>query len=211
MASGRCAVRDWHPGRCRRIGIYGGTFDPVHYGHLVAATEVWSTLRLDRLVFMRRPAAAQARSRHLGVHTACACSNCDRGRAHFALSALDLAPIAPPTRRSPRPIRAAWCGARPFFVMGEDFLARLPALVSPERVAALAELAVVTRRMCRSMSKGSSALSPPWPAHPLRHHPPLTSRPTICARASRRSPDRLPGYRQKWRRISPRRGCIEDE
>ncbi len=36
----------------RRIGIMGGTFDPVHYGHLVTAEEAYHRFRLDRVVFV---------------------------------------------------------------------------------------------------------------------------------------------------------------
>jgi len=39
----------------RRLGLFGGTFDPVHYGHLRAAEEVAEELSLDRLWFI--PAA----------------------------------------------------------------------------------------------------------------------------------------------------------
>jgi nicotinate-nucleotide adenylyltransferase len=35
-----------------RIGIFGGTFDPVHVGHLILATESASQMRLDRVLWM---------------------------------------------------------------------------------------------------------------------------------------------------------------
>ncbi|MDA8061689.1 MAG: adenylyltransferase/cytidyltransferase family protein, partial [Actinomycetota bacterium] len=35
-----------------RIGIFGGTFDPVHVGHLVAAVNAKHALRLDRVIMM---------------------------------------------------------------------------------------------------------------------------------------------------------------
>jgi len=36
--------------RAQRVGVFGGTFDPVHVGHVVVATEVRSRLGLDRVL-----------------------------------------------------------------------------------------------------------------------------------------------------------------
>jgi nicotinate-nucleotide adenylyltransferase len=40
----------------KRVGIFGGTFDPIHHGHLILGHEAIEALRLDRLLFI--PAAA---------------------------------------------------------------------------------------------------------------------------------------------------------
>ena len=56
-----------------RLGIYGGTFDPIHFGHLAVARDVFSVFKLSRVIFvparqspMRDPPIASARDR-LGI------------------------------------------------------------------------------------------------------------------------------------------------
>lgn len=44
-------------GTPRRVGVMGGTFDPIHHGHLVAASEVMDAFDLDQVIFI--PAATQ--------------------------------------------------------------------------------------------------------------------------------------------------------
>lgn len=38
--------------KVKRIAIMGGTFDPIHYGHLVTAEAVWERYNIDRVVFV---------------------------------------------------------------------------------------------------------------------------------------------------------------
>jgi nicotinate-nucleotide adenylyltransferase len=47
----------------RRIGVMGGTFDPVHHGHLVAASEVAHTFSLDEVIFVPTGAPYQKQTR----------------------------------------------------------------------------------------------------------------------------------------------------
>lgn len=76
----------------RKIGLLGGTFDPIHYGHLALAEDVRAALGLDQLVFI--PAAQQpfkrgqrvtpAHQRLEMLRLACA------GNPHFAISTIEL-------------------------------------------------------------------------------------------------------------------------
>ena len=49
----------------RRIGVMGGTFDPVHHGHLVAASEVAHIFALDEVIFVPTGEPYQKTSRQV--------------------------------------------------------------------------------------------------------------------------------------------------
>ncbi|WP_162462896.1 nicotinate-nucleotide adenylyltransferase [Mycolicibacterium sp. CBMA 234] len=49
----------------RRLGVMGGTFDPIHHGHLVAASEVADLFDLDEVVFVPTGQPWQKRDRHV--------------------------------------------------------------------------------------------------------------------------------------------------
>lgn len=50
-----------------RLGVMGGTFDPIHHGHLVAASEVASRFRLDEVVFVPTGVPWQKKNRRVSA------------------------------------------------------------------------------------------------------------------------------------------------
>jgi nicotinate-nucleotide adenylyltransferase len=130
-----------------RIGILGGTFDPIHYGHLAIAEEARAALRLDRVLFV--PAAHQPlkRGEHLAlpeqrlemVRRACA------DNAAFEPSTIELDRPGPSyTVTTLEELAAARLGEL-FFILGADALADLPRWYAIERVVALARIVAVGR------------------------------------------------------------------
>ena len=51
----------------RRIGVMGGTFDPIHHGHLVAASEVAHIFALDEVIFVPTGQPYQKSGRHVSA------------------------------------------------------------------------------------------------------------------------------------------------
>ncbi|MGA1196200.1 MAG: nicotinate-nicotinamide nucleotide adenylyltransferase [Candidatus Latescibacterota bacterium] len=51
-----------------RVGIYGGTFDPIHMGHLLVGQEVFLQCQLDHLIFM--PSGIPPHKQYSGMATA---------------------------------------------------------------------------------------------------------------------------------------------
>lgn len=132
-----------------RLGIFGGTFDPPHVGHLLAASDATEQLALDRLIFI--PAATQPlkaeRSTASGHHRLAmvrltigddprfGADPVELDREGLSYSVDTLGDFA---RRFPL--------AERFFLVGADVLATFAQWREPRRVLELATLAVLTRR-----------------------------------------------------------------
>ena len=134
-----------------RIGIFGGTFDPPHVGHLLAATDAFEALALDRVIFI--PVAQQP----LKAGTTMA-SGVDRLAMVRALVGTDPRFTVDPieidrgglsfTVETLQVLRERWRDDRDlalFLLLGSDAVAMLPKWREPETVASLAEIVVLAR------------------------------------------------------------------
>lgn len=134
-----------------RIGIFGGTFDPPHVGHLLAATDAFEALALDRLVFV--PAAEQPLK--AGVVSAPAEDRLAMVRLAVGADArFDVDPVEIErgglsyTVDTLRTLRERWRGDPAlalFLLLGEDAVETLPKWRDPGAVASLAEITILTR------------------------------------------------------------------
>jgi nicotinate-nucleotide adenylyltransferase len=131
----------------RRIGVMGGTFDPIHVGHLVAAAEVSHRMALDELLFVptgqpwqkQDRTVSTARDRYLMAVLA-------TDRSPFQVSRVDIDRQGPTfTADTLRDLHAEHDPADLFFIIGADTFAGLSTWREPEVVLDLAHLVVVTR------------------------------------------------------------------
>ena len=131
-----------------RIGVLGGTFDPVHNGHLHIARELRKALGLERVTWVpagRPPHKAgqivsSDRDRLMMLERALAGSPLDE------ISTIDLDRAGPSyTADTLELLREHVSWATLVFLMGEDSLRDLPTWHDPERILGAAELAVAGR------------------------------------------------------------------
>jgi len=131
-----------------RLGILGGTFDPPHFGHLLAAVDAVERLTLDRLVLV--PAAVQPLKS--GNATAPAQDRLAMARllvaddARFEVDPLEIERGGLSYSIDTLAVFAGrFPSAERFFLVGADVLRTFDRWREPERVLALATLAVMTR------------------------------------------------------------------
>jgi len=132
-----------------RLGIFGGSFDPPHIGHLLAAVDAYESLALDKLFFV--PAATQplkvgmasaAAHQRLAMVTLLVGADprfgvdaveIDRAGLSYTVDTLETF-----AQRFPK--------AERFFLIGEDAMAAFGAWRNPEQILKLAKLAILRRQ-----------------------------------------------------------------
>lgn len=131
-----------------RLGVLGGTFDPVHLGHLVLAEHARETLRLHRVVFV--PAGDPWRKADRSITRAVHRMNMVRlalADSPFEVSGVEVDQEGPSFTADTLEglAQALSPGSDAFFILGQDALLDLPNWHRPERIVELAGLAVAPR------------------------------------------------------------------
>jgi len=132
--------------RRRRIGVMGGTFDPIHHGHLVAASEVQQSFDLDEVIFVptgqpwMKQDVSPAEHRYLMTVIATASNprfttsriDIERGGVTYTIDTL-------------RDLRREHPDADLFFITGADAVAQIVEWKDVEELWELAHFVAVSR------------------------------------------------------------------
>jgi nicotinate-nucleotide adenylyltransferase len=130
------------------VGIMGGTFDPIHFGHLAAAEGACHQLGLDRVLFMpnRQPPHKAGRPVSPAVHRAEMVRLAIAGNPRFEFSSLELEREGPSyTLLTAREMQARWPDWRLAFLVGMDSLVDITTWHQYETLLQLIDLVVFTR------------------------------------------------------------------
>jgi nicotinate-nucleotide adenylyltransferase len=132
----------------RRVGVMGGTFDPVHHGHLVAASEVAHRFSLDEVVFVPTGQPWQKRDREVTpaedryLMTVIATASDPR----FRVSRVDIDRGGPTyTVDTLRDLHREYDGVQLYFITGADALSSIASWRDAGEVVSLAHFVGVTR------------------------------------------------------------------
>jgi nicotinate-nucleotide adenylyltransferase len=131
-----------------RVGIMGGTFDPIHHGHLVAASEVQALFALDEVIFVPTGAPWQKSDRRVSTaeHRYLMAVIATASNPRFWVSRVDIDRAGPTyTIDTIRDIGAQRPGADLFFITGADALDQILSWHDAEEALKLARFVGVTR------------------------------------------------------------------
>lgn len=133
----------------RRVGILGGTFDPVHAGHLAAAAAARETLSLDHVWFMpdQHPGHRTSAPAASGYHRFAMAALAIADHPGYMASDLELASEAPSfTATTLRRLHAqGYAAVELFFIVGSDAFAEIAAWRDYPDVLGLCHFAVISR------------------------------------------------------------------
>jgi len=131
-----------------RIGLFGGTFNPIHNGHLQIAEKVLSRLKLDRVFFIPTGTPAHKPNHNMASkdHRRNMIALALKGHAHFALCDIEIKRRGISyTVDTISSLKQIYPHDSFFFIIGTDAFLKLPEWKDPERLLALCPFAVVPR------------------------------------------------------------------
>ena len=131
------------------IGVLGGTFDPIHIGHLVIGEEARARLGLSEVLFVPagQPWLKQDRDITPAVHRVEMVRRAIADNPCFKLSTLEVERAGPSYTIDTLTMLQKQLGSKAslFFILGRDALAELPLWKEPQRVVQLCKLVVPPR------------------------------------------------------------------
>lgn len=145
-----------------RIGIYAGTFDPVHAGHIAFALQAIKAAKLDRVYFLpeRRPRAKQ-QVEHFGHRVAMLKRAI---KPHDRLNVMELVDISFSAERTLPFLRKEFKDDELVFLFGSDVAARLADWPRADRILKAGELVIGLRS--GSDRNNVHKIVESWPAQP---------------------------------------------
>ena len=131
-----------------KIGLLGGTFDPIHNGHLAIAREALERLKLDKVLFI--PARQQPLKDRADVETVENRLNmvtlAIKDIPQFELSTVETENEGPNyTVDTLRILKKKYSDAELYFIIGWDSLEELPRWKQPEEIIKLCRIVALTR------------------------------------------------------------------
>ncbi len=131
-----------------RIGVFGGTFDPIHFGHLAVAEAARHALDLHQVLFVpaaRQPFKASRQVASAGQRLAmvflATCNN-----PAFVPCDLEIRRSGPSyTVDTLQALHAGWAGSELLFLIGADAMADFPRWRSAAEIMRLARLGILAR------------------------------------------------------------------
>lgn len=140
-----------------RLGLFGGTFDPPHVGHLLAASDAYEALHLDRVVFIpaasqpfKQGAVAGSTSERLAMLRLLVGGDArfdldpieiDRGGLSYTVDTLDAYAARHPASER-------------YLLIGEDLAAQIATWHQADRIATLAQVVVLARGLDADVASG---------------------------------------------------------
>lgn len=129
-----------------RLGVMGGTFDPIHHGHLVAASEVASAFNLDGVLFVPTGEPWQKIKVTDGEHRYLMSVIATASNPRFTVSRVDIDRDGPTyTIDTLKDVAAAFPEAELFFITGADAIKQILEWKDVDQIWSLAHFVAVTR------------------------------------------------------------------